>query len=77
MLSSKNNTNNRSQIKIMSTEGHHRDFIVSREKESFVGSKAYSTINSNMHPMVMSSGGQENVVKIPALLSNKHANHTI
>jgi CTP synthase (UTP-ammonia lyase) len=80
MLSSKNNPNNRSQIKIMSTEGHQRDFIISREREGFNASRGYSTLNSgNNVPAshTITNRGFENVVKIPNLLSNKNANHTI
>ena len=80
MLSSKNNPNNRSQIKIMSTEGHQRDFIISRERESYGASRGFSTLNSGLNvpaSHTITNRGFENVVKIPNLLSNKNANHTI
>ena len=64
----------------MSTEGHQRDFIISREREGFNASRGYSTLNSgNNVPAshTITNRGFENIVKIPNLLSNKNANHTI
>jgi hypothetical protein len=83
MLSSKNNTNNRSQIKIMSTEGHQRDFMISRERDSFAASRGFSTINSNKPPkhvpgsQVLSTRNAASTVKVPTLLTNKNASNIL
>lgn len=64
----------------MSTEGHQRDFIISRERESYGASRGFSTLNSGLNvpaSHTITKRGFDNVVKIPNLLSNKNANHTI
>lgn len=63
----------------MSTEGHQRDFIISNHRDGYAASRGYSTINSNL-PVPGShviSTRANNIIKVPALLSNKNANHTV
>jgi hypothetical protein len=72
-LVSSKNINNRSQIKILSQSGLHRDFIDSRERESYNISRGYTTIGSAIPGSQLISGrdGKGEIVKIPALLSSK------